>query len=126
MSLVMDANRVVAIVIPLPYSEATHLKMEAWKAVGEEIVAPTLWEYEVTSALRRAVGIGLLDSGQAATALKQILLLNMRSLAPGIELHLQALSWAERLGQPCAYDTQDTQYLALVEEIGSELWTGDL
>jgi len=38
------------------------------------------------------------------------------------KLHKRLLEWAEWLGQARAYDSQ---YLALVEESGAELWTAD-
>jgi len=122
MSLVIDANLVISIVLPLPYSEATKDKMLSWKQFGEVLLAPALWEYEVTSALRRGVFNGLLNAGQAASALSQLMLLNVHSILPSETLNLQALGWAERLGQTRAYDAQ---YLALAEQAGVELWTAD-
>jgi predicted nucleic acid-binding protein len=123
MSLVIDANLVVALAIPLPYSEAARNKLVSWKAADEQIFTPMLCEYEVTSALRKAVNVGLLDSEQGMLALRNIHTLNVHSIAPNIELHQQALRWAERLKQSKAYDAQ---YLALAEELRSVLWTGDL
>jgi predicted nucleic acid-binding protein len=123
LSLVVDANLVVSIALPLPYSEAARYRMEAWKAADEQIFTPALCEYEVTSALRRAVTVGLLDASDAVLVLSQIHTLNVRSIAPGVTLHLQALLWAERLRHSKAYDAQ---YLALAEELDCILWTGDL
>ena len=122
MTLVIDANLISAIVLPLPYSEYARQKMTAWKQAGEVILAPVLWEYEVTSSLRRAVTYGWLDSEQVASALHRIMLLNLQSIPPTEALHWQALEWAKRLGQARAYDSQ---YIALAEQIGAELWTAD-
>ena len=122
MTLVVDANLISAIVLPLPYSEAARAKMARWKQEEEVIIAPVLWEYEVTSSLRMAIIHGLLDFEQAAGALHRIMLLNVQSIPPTEDLHLEALEWAGRLGQSLAYASQ---YLALAEQSGAELWTAD-
>lgn len=122
MTLVVDANLIVAIVIPLPYSEAARRKMAMWKQDGEAILAPVLWEYEVISSLRRAMVYRWLDSEEAAGALHRIMLLNVQSISPTEALHRGALEWADRLGQARAYDSQ---YMALTEQITAELWTAD-
>jgi predicted nucleic acid-binding protein len=121
-SVVVDANLVVAIILPLPYSEPSQRKMTEWKEAGEAIFAPVLWEYELTSALRRAVVTGLLSSDQARSALSRIMILNVQSVPPTATLHQEALKWAERLGQARAYDSQ---YLAVAHELVAALWTGD-
>jgi predicted nucleic acid-binding protein len=122
MSVVVDANLMVAIVIPLPFSEAARVKIAAWKLAGESLLAPILWEYELASALRRAIFQGFLDAGQAVWALNQVLLLNVESIPPSSSLHLGSLAWAERLGQSRAYDAQ---YLALAEQTRLLFWTAD-
>lgn len=122
MSVVLDASLVLALVLPLPYSEAARTKMAAWKETGEPVTAPALWEYEVASALRRAISRGLLTAGDASLALRRVAALNIQSIAPREDLHRRALNWAERLGQSKAYDAQ---YLALAEQSGASLWTGD-
>jgi predicted nucleic acid-binding protein len=122
MSIVVDANLMASIIIPLPFSEAARAKMAAWKSAGEGLLAPLLWEYELTSALRRAVFRGLMDAVQAAWALNQTLLLNVESIPPTASLHQGSLAWAERLGQSWAYDAQ---YLALAEQTRLDFWTAD-
>ncbi len=122
MSVVVDANLVAAIILPLPYSEASGEKMAVWKQTGETILAPVLWEYELVTALRRAMLHGLLNPDQASGALHQVVILSVHSVPPSESLHQRALAWAEQLGQSRAYDSQ---YLALAEELGATLWTGD-
>jgi predicted nucleic acid-binding protein len=121
-SVVVDANLIVAIALPLPYSEPSRQKIKAWKGSGEATIAPPLWEYEVTSALRRAAMAGWLNSDETAEALHRIMTLNIESIPPSEALHLKALKWAERLSQTRAYDAQ---YIALAEEMGLEFWTAD-
>jgi predicted nucleic acid-binding protein len=121
-TLVIDANLISAIILPLPYSDTAKMRIGMWKQAGEAILAPILWEYEVISSLRRAMTYGWLDSQEAAKALQQVMILNVQSIPPTETLHWQALEWSIRLGQARAYDSQ---YVALAEQIGVELWTAD-
>ena len=122
MRIVVDANLLAALILPLPYSEPARRKMTAWKNSGDEIFAPVLWEYELTSALRKAVSNGFLNAGESADILRQILILNVQSVAPSEALHLSSLKWAERLKQSKAYDAQ---YMALARDYKAPFWTGD-
>ena len=55
MRIVLDANIVAALIIPLPYSDqATHRMMD-WQDTGTELIAPTLLEYEMVTVLRKAI-----------------------------------------------------------------------
>ena len=122
MSVVVDANLVAALALPLPYSEQATAKMLAWKQAGVELHAPLLLEYELASILRKAVVVGLMTTEDAAQTMRRLLALNIESRPPTAGLHERALRWAELLGQSKAYDTQ---YLALAEEFRAELWTAD-
>ena len=122
MSVVVDANVLAALVIPLLYSEDASQKMTAWKQAGEEIFAPTLVEYEVATILRKSMVIKLLSPDDAAGALQRITDLNVQSVAPTAKSHQNALQWAERLGHTAAHDAQ---YLALAQQLRLEFWTGD-
>jgi predicted nucleic acid-binding protein len=122
MSLVIDANLVAALVLPLPYSEQTVYKITAWKQSGTDLRAPLLLEYEVAAILRKAVVTGWLTTDVATEAMRKILNLNVQCVVPTPELHEQALRWAERLGHSKTYDAH---YLALAEQLGSEFWTAD-
>ena len=55
MSIIVDANVLVATVLPSPYSSAAKERVAGWKRMKEALSAPTLMEYEVNNALRRAV-----------------------------------------------------------------------
>jgi len=122
MRIVVDANLVAAIVLPLSYSDQTAHQFTAWNRAGTELHAPLLLEYEVASVMRKAVVAGWMSTGEAAEAMRDMLALNIRRLPPTSELHKIALQWAERLGQSKAYDAH---YLALAEQLKAELWTAD-
>ncbi|MEW5871172.1 MAG: type II toxin-antitoxin system VapC family toxin [Chloroflexota bacterium] len=122
MSIVVDANLVIAVVLPLPYSEHAWRMMSTWKQARETLYAPVLWEYEAANTLRKASVAGLLSTAEATNALQRMLALNIQSVQPTLDLHQDALKWAERLGQSRAYDAH---YIALAQSLGAAFWTGD-
>ena len=122
MSLVIDANLVSAIVLPLPYSEPATQCITSWKQDRVELLAPSLLEYEVGAVLRKAVVAGLLSTALAAEAMRRVLALNVRCLPPTLELHKRALHWADQLGHSKTYDAH---YLALAEQQQAAFWTAD-
>lgn len=122
MSVVVDANLVSAIVLPLPYSDQATQRITAWKRGGVELLAPLLLEYEVGAVLRKAVVAGLLTTGFAAEAMHRITALNIQCLPPTLKLHERALHWADRLGHSKTYDAH---YLAVAEQRQTALWTAD-
>ncbi len=120
--IVIDANIALALVVPLPYSEAAVQYMQRWQGEQTRILVPTLWEYEIVSGLRRACAQGILTSQQARAALDELLAMRFEVLAPDRETHQRALEWSGLLGQSKAYDAQ---YLAAAEQTRAELWTAD-
>ena len=120
--MVVDAGVVLALVLPLPYSEKASDHIRSARASREELFAPALLEYEVCSALRRAVSRGFVDEDAATSALSLIEALRIRPITPAASLHVRALAWAARLQHSKAYDSQ---YLALAEEMRCELLTAD-
>ncbi|MCJ7623694.1 MAG: type II toxin-antitoxin system VapC family toxin [Anaerolineaceae bacterium] len=122
MSVVIDANVLAALALPLPYSEHAVRKVTAWKQVGVDLFAPSLLEYEVTTIIRKAVVAKLLSADDAVHALRKIFDLNVQSVAPTVTQHEKALQWAAKLGQKQAYDAQ---YLALAQQMRINFWTAD-
>jgi predicted nucleic acid-binding protein len=122
MNAVIDANLVVAMALPLPYSGQAAAKITTWKRAGTALLAPLLLEYELSAILRKAVVAGLLAPDVAWEAMRIILDLHIECLPPTPELHRRALYWADRLGQAKTYDAH---YLAVAEQQQAELWTAD-
>jgi predicted nucleic acid-binding protein len=122
MSLVVDANVALALVLPLPYSREAEQLWQAWHQRRETVYAPDLWGYEVTSGLRKAIVLSSLSTEYAEHSLEILLDLCVQLIPPTADLHRLALCWAGRLGQTAAYDAH---YLALAEALKCAFWTAD-
>jgi predicted nucleic acid-binding protein len=122
MRVVIDANLVAALALPLSYSEQASDKVADWKRAGVELHAPMLLEYELASILRKAVVVGLMATEAAIEAMHGFSALTVHLWSPTDALHEGALRWADRLGQSKAYDAH---YPALAEQMACELWTAD-
>jgi predicted nucleic acid-binding protein len=120
--IVIDANLCVALIVPLAYSAAAARKWRSWESARVSLYAPTLWEYEIVSALRKAMVAGMINPDKTESALQRLFILGVEVVSPDVELHRSALQWSERIMQPVAYDAQ---YLALAESLQADLWTAD-
>jgi predicted nucleic acid-binding protein len=120
--LVVDASLVFRLILPGPYQAGVQSLVAGWLADGYEMHAPSLWVYEITSALCKTVHFGqvTVDEGERALTLTQAL--GVRSVGPYDELVRRAYEWTQRLDRAAAYDSF---YLALAEGMQCELWTAD-
>lgn len=120
--LVVDASLVFRLILPGPYQADVQSLVARWLADGYEMHAPSLWMYEITSALCKMVHFGQLtvEEGQRALTLAQRL--GVCSVAPYDELVWSAFEWTQRLDRAAAYDSF---YLALAEGLECGLWTAD-
>lgn len=122
MTIVLDANLAAAVAMPMDYTlQATHL-IRNWRAERKRLLAPVLFEYEITTALRRAITLRILTLPEAMEGLDLILGLGVELMPPTRSLSVQALNLAERIGQSKAYDAQ---YLALASHENAPFWTAD-
>ncbi len=122
MSVVVDANVIVALVLPLSYSATSSELVSAWKQADRSLLAPQLLQYEVASALRRAVAEGWLTTESAIGALGAIENLGIDLRPPTSELQALSLQWADRLSRTSTYDTH---YLALANHERLDFFTAD-
>jgi predicted nucleic acid-binding protein len=88
---------------------------------GTEIVVPSLFLFEGTSALCTLVRRGRITAEDSQMMLQALQAQRVHLLHPD-DLHEQALALALRFGPPQAYDAH---YLALAESLGCEFWTAD-
>lgn len=122
MTIVVDSNIAVALFLILPYSKSAQDKYIAWVKHDENLIAPTLFEYEVASILRRNVNAGILTPPESLAQLDNILSTHIQIFSPTLSLHRSALTWAARIGQAKTYDAH---YLALAAQENAEFWTAD-
>jgi predicted nucleic acid-binding protein len=122
-SLVVDASFTFRLFLPGPAREEVRLRIDGWRRDGSELWAPTLWAYEMTSALSKAVRFGQLTPQQGERMLQLTQTLGLQLVPPDDALMRRAFDWTMRLKRSAAYDSF---YLALAERLRCELWTADL
>jgi predicted nucleic acid-binding protein len=122
MTVVVDSNIVASLVLPVPYTPQAIQSMEFWNTADERLIAPILFEYEIITIIRRSAALGQIEKAQAPGILTRLLSSRVITIVPTMDIHKQALHWAERLGQHKAYDAQ---YLALAARESATLWTAD-
>ncbi len=121
-SLVVDACFALKLILPGPGLAVGQELVAQWKHDGTELCAPTLWLYEVTSALCKVVRFGELEPAEGQRALALVQRLDVRLIPPDDAQALAAFAWTVRLNRAAAYDSF---YLALAETLHCELWTAD-
>jgi predicted nucleic acid-binding protein len=120
--LVVDASLVFRLLLPGRHQADVQSLVAKWLADGYELHAPSLWAYELTSALCKTVHFAQVTPEEGERALALGLRLGVRLVAPADELVRGAFAWTLRLDRAAAYDSF---YLALAEGLGCDLWTAD-
>jgi predicted nucleic acid-binding protein len=121
-SLVVDASYTYELLVPGSEHRDLKQQMDSWRQGGIQILAPSLWLYEMTSVITREVCRHVLTSGEGRRLLGLAWALDV-SLVPPDEYQVRrAYEWTCRLNRAATYDSF---YLALAEVNGCELWTTD-
>jgi predicted nucleic acid-binding protein len=120
--IVVDANIAVSQMIALPFSDHAARRLSEWHQGNTPLIAPALWWYEVVSAMRRAIYLGVIPAMDAWERLQVLTSLGIEVVQPSMDLSWRALEWAQRLGQSRAYDAQ---YVALAEQVHASFWSAD-
>lgn len=92
-----------------------------WADAGSTFRVPSLWRYEITNALYRASGGGLIDASHLGARLNLIWALPL-TYYDELVLHERAAAIALSLKSGAAYDAH---YLALSEHLSIPLYTSD-
>ena len=122
MRVVLDANLVVALFFPLPYSDQMSEHLTIWQRDRVELLAPFLLHYEFNNALHRVLAADWIPAPEAKMALQDMQTLDIRYVFPALELHERAWYWTDRLNHSKTYDAQ---YVALAELERADFWTAD-
>ncbi len=120
--LVIDASLAVWAVVPAIAPFDTLALIRGWREENVQLLSPSLFLSESTSAIRRLVYSGLISAEEGTNALTDLLDLAVDIIQENDEHCKAAFRWAELLDQAKAYDGF---YLAVAEESGIELWTAD-
>jgi predicted nucleic acid-binding protein len=102
LSVVIDANLLVALALNDPRAPAVDRHLREWASAGENLHAPQLLRYEAANALTRAIVAGHLARDGAATAWERITRVDVQlhTLADGAA----AVETALRLERSNAYE----------------------
>ncbi|OQY45296.1 MAG: hypothetical protein B6242_10800 [Anaerolineaceae bacterium 4572_78] len=121
-SLVIDASLILKTVLPNEHQNKCQQLMTAWQKANYQFFAPTLWLYEIISAITKAIHFDMLTVEEGQHALTLVQKLNIQLILPDDNLTQSAFEWTLRLKRAVAYDSF---YLALAESLQVEFWTAD-
>jgi len=120
--LVIDASFALRLILPSPHQERCQTLVTQWHTEGYVLCAPTLWLYELTSALCKGVHFGQITRYEGLQTLTLAQKLGVRLFPPDDAQTTLAFDWTMQLNRAAAYDSF---YLALAKTLRSELWTAD-
>jgi predicted nucleic acid-binding protein len=119
---VVDASWALQLIVPGQHTASIQATLVDWQRCGRKLCAPSLWTYEMTSAVCKAIHFALLTETEARRALDLALDMDIELYSPDRVQIDRAYEWTSRLKRANAYDSF---YLALAETLGCELWTAD-
>ncbi len=122
-SIVVDSSVFLATVIPDPLRRNAMNLIYHIERRNVQIIAPTLFRYELVAVLRKQSGRGVITPRQAETGL-DIMLKHTQKMQFVIDNDLlkRAFEISKQFNFPTACDTQD---LAIAEQFGCDFWTID-
>jgi predicted nucleic acid-binding protein len=120
--IVVDASFVFRYLMPTPERAAIQTQLMAWDQAGVMLCAPSLWRYEIVSAITKTHHFAQLDANEAHNAVMDAIGFAVMLFEPSQQLMLGAYAWTLKLRRASAYDSF---YLALAKELQCEFWTAD-
>lgn len=120
MTVVIDANALVALIASEPDGPAVSKLIEGWIAEKRELHAPALARYEIASVFARQHAAGRLSKEDVASGWQDLeeLPITYHALLDGPAV----IDVAATLGRRSAFDAA---YVALARSLDAELWTLD-
>jgi len=119
--VVADSNILLATVLVEPHREKAQALLRHWAWNDVEVVAPSLFRYEIIAVIRKHVYRGTFSLEDGIKARDQLLSEPIKLLMND-DLLRRAYEMATQFNRPTAYDSQ---YLAVAEHLGCEFWTAD-
>lgn len=120
--LVIDASFAFNLILPGPRQKSCQTLVTQWYRDGHLLCAPTLWLYEITSALCKGVHFGQITRAEGQQTLLLAQKLGVQLFPPDDAQTALAFNWTMQLKRAAAYDSF---YLALAKTLSTDLWTAD-
>lgn len=120
--LVIDSGVGYALCSQDESSATVRAKFNTLVGQGVLLYAPSIWQFEFTSILTKAVHFRQLSENSARQVFQLSEELRILLIHPDPEMVLEAFDWTLRLKRAAAYDSF---YLALAQRLKCELWTID-
>lgn len=120
--VVTDASFCLSILLNHPLQKASLVVVDRMKREGMQMVAPSLWAYETTSSICKAVHFQMVTVDDAEQILALLEDLDVQLIPPDEIDNKRAFNLTMRLKRSAAYDSY---YLALAESLKCDLWTAD-
>lgn len=117
---VIDASIALKAILPNPLQGHCRALVQTFAEVRP--AAPSLWAYETTSAISKAVHFEQITESEGRRALEQVDALGVQLFIPDFEQNRSALDWTLELRRGSAYDSF---YLALAQALDCNFWTAD-
>lgn len=117
--MILDASVLLSAFFPDEAQPQAHAVLREHEAGRERLKAPALLVYEMTNAVLKAERRARISSEQANEIL---------NAAAGLDIELFPMEWGESLplARRFGRSAYDAAYLALAEQLGEQLITGDL
>jgi predicted nucleic acid-binding protein len=120
--VVTDASFSLSIFLNHPFQKASLMVADTLKRKGMQMVAPSLWAYETTSSICKAVHFQMVTEDDAREIIALLEIMGVQLIPPDEGYNKRAFDLTLRLKRAAAYDSY---YLALAESLKCDLWTAD-